>query len=172
VKKAAVLVVVLALGLAACGGGSGGAGSAEGQALADAIAAQMTADTSAGNPFANEADAQCFADGMVGALGVERLAALGLTAESAASAETAMGQLTEEEQGKVADAALGCIDLKKAIKDGAVSGGLPEAQAQCLADSLSKDLLKKAFLSEFSGSTFDPTTDPEFMAAITHCFTG
>ena len=171
-KKAAVLVLVLALGLAACGGGGGGAGSEEGQALADAIAAQMTADTSAGNPFANEADAKCFADELVGTLGVERLAALGLTAESASSTDAVMGELTADEQGKVADAALGCIDLKKAIKEGAVSGGLPEAQAQCLADSLSEDLLKQAFLSEFSGSTFDPTTDPEFMAAITHCFTG
>jgi hypothetical protein len=169
-KKTSVLLLVLALGLAACGGGGGVSG--EGQALADAIAAQMMQDTTAGNPFANEADAKCFAEGMVGGIGFERLTALGLTVDNVADADTLMAQLTAEEQGKFADAALGCIDLKKAIKDGAVSSGLPEAQAQCLADGMSDDLLKRAFLSEFSGSTFDPTTDPEFMAAMAKCFTG
>ncbi len=170
-KKVAVLILALTLGLAACGGG-GGAGSGENQALADAIAAEMTADTTPGNPFAKAEDAQCFADGMVGALGVERLAALGVTAESATSAETVMGELTAEEQGKVADVALSCIDLSKAIIDGAVAAGLSEDQAQCLADSLSEDLLKQAFLSEVSGQTFDPSSDPAFMEAITACFTG
>jgi hypothetical protein len=170
-KRTSVLLLVLALGLAACGGGGGGV-SGEGQALADAIAVQMTADTTAGNPFAKEADAKCFAEGLVGGVGVERLTALGVTVDNVAGADTFIAQLTVDEQGKVADAALGCIDLKKAIKEGAVSSGLPEAQAQCLADGLSKDLLKKAFLSQYSGATYDPTADPEFMAAITKCFTG
>jgi hypothetical protein len=171
-KKTSVVLLALTLGLAACGGKGGGEVSGEGKVLADAIVGQITADTTPGNPFAKTEDAQCFANALVSGIGLERLNALGLTAENVSGADTVIGQLTADEQGKIADAALGCIDLKQSIIDGAVSSGMTEAQGKCLADGMTPDILKKTFLSGMGGEAFDPTSDPAFMAAITKCFTG
>ena len=68
-KRLGLVLVALMLMLAACGDDDVSL-SGEEQALADELVTQLTADTSAENPLAKEADARCAAEGMVGAFGL------------------------------------------------------------------------------------------------------
>jgi hypothetical protein len=164
-KKMGLAVLALALLAAACGGDGGGLGAAA-QAKADEIKTELMADTSAENPFTDEAAASCFADGLVGEFGVDRINEL----DSGAGVEEGFANMTAAEQETVADLAMGCIDFQSIIKEQMAASGLPEEQANCVADALSDDVLKALFLAQIRGE--DPTENEELMTVVLSCLTG
>lgn len=173
-RRITVLVVASALAAAACGGG-GGLDQDE-QSAADALTLVFTADSSPNSPFTDEADAQCFAEGIVGEIGLGRMLEVGLTAE-ASSAEEAFGGLTAGEIDSLADVALGCMDVEALIVEQFALEGISEDSAKCLATAMQDTgLMKTAMIVGMTGDdSYDPTSDPELMedilAAITDCLT-
>lgn len=161
-KKLGLLIVGLTLVLAACGGDGGSLNAAE-KAKADEIKAELLEDTSAENPFADEKSAGCFADGIVAEFGVERIDQL----DTGDGVEDGFANMTAAEQETVADLAMDCIDFQAMIKDQMAASGLPEAQANCVADALSDDLLRDLFLAEIRGE--DPTQTTDLMEVIMGC---
>ncbi len=164
-KKMGLVLVVLVMVLPACGGGGGGL-SAEEQAKADEIAAELTADTSAENPFADEEAAACFSEGIVGELGLERINAL----DTGAGVEAGFADMTEAEQETVADLALGCIDFPAMMREQMAAAGLSEDQANCVAEGLDDDVLKTLFLAQIRGE--DVASSEELMAVVMSCLLG
>lgn len=162
-KRLGLVVVALTLVLAACGGGGGAAMSAEEKAKVAEIKAELLEDTSAENPFADEAAANCFAEGIVSEFGLQRVNEL----DSGMGVEAGFENMTADEQNKVADLALDCVDFEKIIKEQMLEAGLPEAQAKCVSDALNKDMLKGLFLAEISGE--DPSQSAELMGVIMKC---
>jgi hypothetical protein len=166
-KKLGLVMVALVMVLAACGDDSGGGAlSAEEQAKAVEIAAELTADTTAENPFGDPAAATCFSEGIVSSFGITRINEL----DSGTGVEAGFANMTAAEQETVAELAMSCIDFGTMIKDQMAASGLPEAQANCVAEGLNNDLLKALFLAQIRGE--DPTQNAELMSVVMGCLTG
>jgi hypothetical protein len=166
-RKLLGLLAALTLLLAACGGSSSGGNlNAAEQAKADEIAAQLTADTAAGNPFTDETAAKCFADGIVSQLGLDRINAL----DTGGAVEDSFANMTTAEQETVADVALGCINFQQIIQDEMTQAGLSSDQATCVANGLNNDLLKQLFLAQIRGE--DPTSNADLVSVVTGCLMG
>jgi hypothetical protein len=158
-----VLLTVAVL-TAACGDDDG-LGEGE-QALADALAISMMNDADVDNPFTDSEAAQCFADGMVGDIGIERLATLGLTAETQSQA-AAFASMSDDELDQIVDIALDCTDPEGVIAAEFVASGISPGSATCLAEELGKSgFFRDAFVAGFAGTEFDPETNPEYTAAF------
>jgi hypothetical protein len=164
-KKLGLATLALMLLLAACGGDDAASQSAAEQAKAAEIKAELLADTSATNPFADDAAATCFSNGIVGEFGIERINAL----DTGSGLEAGFTNMTTDEQNTLADLALGCIDFQKVIKDQMAASGLPAEVANCVADGLNQDLLKGLFLTQMSGG--DPSQNAELMQVVMGCVT-
>ncbi|MFH1329097.1 MAG: hypothetical protein ABIJ48_00335 [Actinomycetota bacterium] len=162
-KKLGLLIVGLMLVMTACGDDDDGGLNAETQAKVDEIKAELLADTSADNPFADEATASCFANGIVGKFGLERINEL----DTGSGVEDGFALMSAAEQESVADLAMDCIDFQSIIKDQMAASGLPEEQATCVANALSDDLLKDLFLAEIRGE--DPAESADLMEVIMGC---
>ena len=159
-KKMGLGLVALVMMLAACGGGGL---SAEEQAKADEITAELTADTSAENPFADQEKASCFSEGLVGELGLDRINEL----DSGEGVEAGSANMTADEQGKVADLAIDCIDMQAYMGDMLSNAGLSEEQAGCVSEGLDDDLIKELFLAQIGGA--DVTANEDLMGVVMGC---
>jgi hypothetical protein len=166
-------VVALALLVAACGDDDGGADgqglSSSEQAVADVLAVSI-ADDDPANPFGGAEAAQCISEGMVGELGIARLAEIGITAGS-------LGIMTDAEVDSVAELALGCIDVETAMADQFATDGISQESARCMSAGFAEtDFFKQAFIAGFTGDdSYDPSQDPEFLGSMitiaTECLT-
>jgi hypothetical protein len=165
VKKMGLVMVALVMILAACGGGGGGL-SAEEQAKADEITAELTADPSAENPFADEEKASCFSEGLVGELGLDRINEL----DTGGGVDEGFGNMTVAEQEAVADLAVDCIDMQAYMGEMLANAGLSQDQADCVADGLNDDLIKQLFLAQISGA--DVTANEDLMGVVMGCLMG
>jgi hypothetical protein len=163
-KKMGLAMVALVMVLAACGGGGGL--SAEEQAKADELTAELTADQSIENPFADEEKASCVSEGLVGELGLDRINAL----DTGGGVEAGFANMTADEQSKVADLAIGCIDMQAYMAEMMANSGLPQEQADCVADGLNDDMIKELFLAQISGA--DVTQNEDLMGVIMSCLMG
>ena len=164
-KKLGLFIVALTLLLAACGDDAGGGLSAEEQAKADEIATELVADTSGENPFTDQETAACFSNGLVSEFGLARINEL----DSGAGVEAGFADMTEAEQENVADLAMTCVDFGAIIKDQMTASGLPEEQANCVADAMNDDLLKGLFLAQIRGE--DPAENDALMGVVLECLT-
>jgi len=160
-KKMGLGLVALVMMLAACGGGGGL--SAEEQAKADEITAELTADQSAENPFSDEEKASCFSEGLVGELGLDRINEL----DSGEGVEAGFANMTADEQGKVADLAIDCIDMQAYMGEMLANAGLSEDQANCVSEGLNDDLIKELFLAQIGGA--DVTANEDLMGVVMGC---
>ena len=163
-KKMGLAMVALVMVLAACGGDGGL--SAEEQAKADEITAELAADQSVENPFADQEKAACFSEGLVGELGLDRINAL----DTGGGVEAGFANMTADEQSKVADLAIGCIDMQAYMGEMMANSGLPQAQADCVADGLDDDMIKELFLAQISGA--DVTQNEDLVGLIMSCLMG
>ena len=163
-KKLGLVMVALVMMLAACGGDGGL--SAEEQAKVDEIVAELTEDTSEANPFADEADAQCFAEGIVGEVGLERINEL----DTGEGLEAGFANMTADEQESIVDAALGCIDFPAYMSEQLAGAGLTEDQANCVSEGLDDDMIKALFLAQIAGQ--DPTQNEDLMSVVLGCLVG
>jgi len=163
-KKMGLVMVALVMVLAACG--DDGGFSAEEQAKIDEIVGELTEDTSAANPFAAEEDASCFAEGIMGDIGLERINEL----DTGAGLEAGFADMTTAEQESIVDSALGCIDFPAYMSEQLATAGLTEDQASCVSEGLDEDLIKTLFLAQIAGQ--DPTTSEELMTVVMGCLMG
>ncbi|MCJ7725938.1 MAG: hypothetical protein MUP76_06060, partial [Acidimicrobiia bacterium] len=164
---------------AACGdddgAGSGGLSDGE-QAIADAIALDMTADPEPGDPFSDAAAARCFSEGIVDSLGIARLAEIGITA-NAIDSQAAFATMSETEINTMADLMLGCVDVETAMTEQFATDGISDGSARCMAKAFGEtDFYRAAFIAGMTGDdSYDPTADPEFLGtmitAATDCLT-
>lgn len=164
--RARWLLVVLALGLVAvaCGGDAAGLSSEE-QALADAIFADMTLDNA--DEEVPPDDMRCFADGMVGELGVARLGALGVTASSVGEPEDAFRGMTDAEMERMADVGLDCIDYATGFVEAMVAEGMGRSSAECLTAHLEEGgFFRASFITTMQGEDFSPEQDSELLAVF------
>jgi len=128
---------------------------------------ELTADTSAENPFADEADARCFADGIVGAIGVDRINEL----DTGEGLQAGFEEMTSTEQESVVDTAFDCIDFGALIEDQmAASGMLSDDQMACVSDGLTEDVLRGLFMAEIRGE--DPEQNEALLGVIMDCMLG
>ena len=122
-----------------------------GFAIADAIAAEFVAVP--GTPF-DEAAARCVADRMVRDFGVARLAAVGITADSALL-EDAPGLMTEAEMELLADLLLDCVDFTAVIVEEMIGDGISRESAECITDAIAETELIRDLLLAGVGVGFD-----------------
>lgn len=159
-KRLGLFIAALTLLLAACGGGSGL--SAEEQTKVDELVTEMMGEGE-GGVITNEADARCYAEGIVGEFGIDRINEL----DTGEGLEAGFELMTAAEQEKVVDLAFGCIDLAATITEGMADSGLTEDQMACVSDGLTEDLLRGLLLAEIRGE--DPTESEELMGVVFDC---
>lgn len=131
-------LLIVALVTVACGDDAGGRTpltEAE-QALADVIVGEMTAEADPDDPFAVEASARCFAEGLVGEFGIGRLAELGIQAQDVGDPNAAFSLMTDPEVEATADIALGCPAFRDALVTEMTADGISDDSADCLVEEL------------------------------------
>jgi hypothetical protein len=173
-KLLAVLTALL-LVAAACGGGDDSSLSDTEQALADAIALQLLDDD---DGLASVEEAQCYGEGVVSEMGVERLIEVGLD-EAAVESGTSPAdvELSPEEVDALLEPMIDCIDFTGVFVDGLTSGsdGVSEDSADCIADGISDDTIRSAAEAGITGEEFDPASNQQMMGEIidlmTECLT-
>jgi hypothetical protein len=175
-KRSMAVVLALAIVAGACGDDDGGELSTAEAAVSDAIVAGMMEGGGSDNPFQDEQSARCVADGIVRDLGIDRLAEVGLTAESD-TPEAAFAAMSDDEIEGIIDVAFGCIDVEEELASQFATDGVSMDSARCLAGELNQTgFFRSAFRAGMTGdSSYDPTTDPEFLSsmieAATNCLT-
>lgn len=146
----------LTFGLAACGGDD--EGGAAGSPLAEALATEIMAESES-SPVGSEEEATCWANKIVGDIGEDRLAELGMTVDDIKDVEDY--DFTPEEMSTMVDAMFSCVDVKAAFA-AEFEEEFGAEGAKCLADELDEDLVKDAMLADQSGG--EPSE--EFMQAF------
>lgn len=123
--------------------------------LAAALADGITDEPDETLPV-TDADAACVADALVGDFGVERLLVLG--AVTGEGDPFAGDEIDEGEAERVADAFLGCLDIRSVFVEQFETDGVPADTAACLAQNIPQDTLRQLFTAQFAGRPVDPGT--------------
>ena len=170
------LTAVLALGLvvAACGDDDAGPGG-EQQALADAIFADMQAETDPGDEFSAD-DMRCFVNGIVAELGVARFGDLGVTVSDVGDPEDAFRAMTDAEMERMADVGLRCIDYETSFITAMTEDGMSQGSAECLTARMAdSEFFRVSFITTMRGEDFSSDQDAELMGifidAASDCLT-
>lgn len=168
---AVVCVALLALGtLGACGEND------EETAKANIQEGVLTDDSASGGAPLSEDQAECFADGMVDKLGVEKLQDYGLldddlgfvgdanpTDMSADDAEAAAGVLTD------------CVDFGDLLRSQLEEQGdvkLTDAQLDCITDTIDEKAIREGLAAVFQGQDEDDNPLADSMGDLMTCLTG
>jgi len=150
-------------------GGTGGLGTDE-QALADAIGG--TAATEMGAEFPIDADqfGSCMGTAVVGALGAQRLADLGVTASDVSNLDAAFEQLTPAEQQAVFTAMIPCLDtpeVRNLLVQEISASGLSQQASECIVDGfLDPAVLGDIVGLALSGEETDIAENEEFVTMM------
>ncbi|MEX2419940.1 MAG: hypothetical protein WD652_06120 [Acidimicrobiia bacterium] len=151
-------LLIVALVTVACGDDAGGQApltDAE-QALADVIVAEMTASPDPSDPFQVEASARCFAEGLVGELGITRLAELGIEAQNVGDPNAAFSLMTDPEVEATADIALRCPAFRDALATEMTADGISDDSADCLVEELvDSGVFRLLVIAEMKGESTD-----------------
>ena len=151
--KNLLILLTIALVAAACGSSGDDAADTD-DPLVQAIADDIAADPD--TPFREREAAECFAADIVGGIGTDRLAELGVSASSVADLDDI--DFNDSEIGRVVDSLDKCVDLEQALADSLAEDGTMAADdAECLIGELGTDVIKDAFRSTFSGGDTEPT---------------
>lgn len=162
IRHFAIAVITIALVAVACGDDdSGTAGGQDNSELISGLTARIVDDSQGDDIVFNEAQAACFATGLLDQFGSERLAAA-LDLEF----EEFMAQASLDERRRVVDTMFGCVDfggLLAAQFGGAVSG----ESATCLADAITGgDAFRDAMANSFGPDAGNPFDDPALAEAM------
>lgn len=147
----------------ACGDDGGGNGAAPvDDPLVQAIVDDITIDD---NPLTTErGDAECFATRVVGSVGNERLAALGVTVDDVGSINEF--SWTPAEVDMIVENMFDCIDVTSGFTRSLVSEDMTPEQVGCLEGSFTQDVVHDFYRSTFSGDE-----GAEFFGQITAAMT-
>ena len=121
-------------------------------ALVDAMVADITGEE---DPLtADEAEARCVAERIVDQVGVDRLAAEGITAET--TGDITEGNFSEEEIDTIVGTMFDCVDVQASFAASMVAE-VGEEAAACLGQGMTEDFAKRLFASSFSSEDEDFT---------------
>lgn len=177
-----VLIALLAVGGAACGGSDGGDPSTakltkEEQAYADVLASELADDTDGLGVSAEQSE--CMGHVIMAELGTEPFEDAEVKPEDLAGEETpgqllGEGTVSEEQAGDIYDAWGECGDLVAVFAELTAEEYEADAAAQtCIEKGLKKDDLMRAFMVEsfVSGEEPDPGQAPlrEIVKLISEC---
>lgn len=159
-------MVALGLGLillaSACSDDDGGGASAD-DPLVVAIVDDIVNNDA---PFTTDrGDAECFAGGVVGEIGNDRLAELGVTAENVGDLDDFAW--TEDEVNVIIDKLFGCIDVKDSFARSLQGPEADDGVTSCISGELSDDSIRAFFAASFSGVESD--SFDEISAAMAAC---
>lgn len=166
-----VATVALVFGAAACGGGDDSGGGGDGadadSPLVQALAANLLEDGE-DSPVASQEEAECWASGVVGGIGEDRLTELGVTPEDVGDIEDLA--LTDDEVSVVVDSLFGCADVQQAFAD-QFAADFGEEAATCIAEQLDEDLVKQALTASIAGDDAQPSAEflEQFAAIAGDC---
>lgn len=154
IRRVMALVVTLTLVVASCGDDDTAGLTATEELIVDALAADLDKDI--GNPIVSGGGSRCFAEGMVRDLGVARLAAIGITADSADPAD-AIANVTAAEVDVIVDIAFDCVDFPALfIDDMTEEWGVSRSTTECIAAALDdagffRGLMRQGIVTELTG---------------------
>lgn len=171
-------LLVLALATGGCGDDDGGAALTEAeQALANLIVLEMTAGSDPDDPFQEEASVRCFAEGLVGALGIVRLAELGIESQDVGDPNAAFSLMTDAEVETTADIALGCPAFREALVTEMTADGISDESADCLVEELvDSGVFRQLVIAQMQGASTeaieeDAANSAALIAGFLKCLT-
>jgi hypothetical protein len=168
-KFFAVLCAVLLLSLAACGS------SEDDKAKANIKASVLKSQSSvAGGSKLTDAQAECFADGLVDNVGVDKLKKYKLINDKLEIIQNANPtNMTADDADATAGVITKCVDMKKLITDQINSSAqtkLTAAQSKCIDDAIDEDTIRKGLSASFQGKSTNPLAGMQ--AGLLKCVTG
>ena len=140
-------------------------GATGGDALVDAMVADIVGEV---DPLtADEGEARCVAQGIVDQIGVDRLAAEGITAET--TGDITEGSFSDDEIDSIVGTMFDCVDVQASFAASMVDD-VGEEAADCLGAGMTEDFAKRLFASNFSEDEGDFTELlDEFTALYESC---
>jgi hypothetical protein len=153
-KKVAAAACAAMFLLAGCGGGDDDKAK---ENIKSSIL-KSDADVAAGAKLTDE-QAECFSDGIVDEVGVEKLQEYELINEDLEIIEDADPKdMSEDDAKAMAGVMTDCVDLTKLIEEQMASSDteLTEEQQSCISDAIDEDAIEKGLAASFQGKTDNP----------------
>ncbi len=158
-RRALVLIAAAAVVVAACGSDDGTSTvdspaaieEAADTPIGQAIAAEMMSGED-GELVATEEQARCAAGTVVDGIGEDRLAELGITADSVGGLGAV--DFTDDEIDVVVDAVFDCADVRAQLA-AELAADFGDEGANCLADQLDEDFMKGLLRTNFDDTASD-----------------
>lgn len=166
-RKIAAVLCAATLALSACGGGQ------EDDARENIKTGVMENSSQvAGGVELTEDQAQCFADGLVDDVGVDKLQDYGLLDENNELVENAQpDDMSAEDAEATAEVITSCVDVKQMIQDQLGAAGsteLTDEQTACVLDAIDEDDIEAGLADSFQGKEgANPLGDS--MGAVMSC---
>jgi hypothetical protein len=163
------MVCAALLTLSGCGGGD------EDEARDNIRTAVLEGDAGVASGIElTEEQADCFANGLVDEVGVEKLREYGLLDENNEMVEDAqVDDMSAEDADETAGVVTDCVDVKELIQEelGGAGGQLTDEQADCVLDAIDEDALEDALSAQLRGEGGNSQLQ-DSMGAIMQCAAG
>lgn len=171
-KKISALLcaVAMVLSVAACGGNSE---SDKAKANIKASVLKNNASVAGGSKLTDK-QAECFANGLVDKVGVDKLKKYKLINDKLEIIQNANPtNMTSGDADATAGVITKCVDMKKLITDqinNSAQTKLTAAQSKCIDDAIDEDTIRKGLSASFQGKSTNPLAGMQ--AGLLKCVTG
>jgi hypothetical protein len=163
-RSAAALCVALFL-LTGCGGGE------DDDAKANIKASLLEEDSSVvADTQLTDEQAECFSDGIVDEVGVDKLQEYELLNEDLEIIKDANPtDMSKDDANAMAGVMTGCVDMTKLIEEQIAASGseLTDEQKSCITDAIDEDAIEEGLAASFQGETENPME--EMTGALMQC---
>ena len=168
-KTVSAACVVLLISLSACGN------SEDDKAKENIKASVLETNTGvAGGAKLTEKQAECFADGMVDDVGVDKMKKYKLLDDDLKIVKDANPtDMSEDDADATAAVITGCVDMKSLITDqinASAKTDLTDEQAKCVDEAIDEDTIEKGLSASFQGKSDNPMADMQ--GALFACVMG
>ena len=168
-KTTTALCALLLFSLSACGS------SDEDTAKENIKASVLKENASvAGGTKLSEKQAECFADGMVDDVGVDKMKKYKLLDDDLKIIKDANPtDMSEDDADATAAVITGCVDMKSLITDqinASAKTDLTDEQSKCIDDAIDEDTIEKGLSASFQGKSDNPMADMQ--GALFACVMG
>jgi hypothetical protein len=167
-KKLAAAACAAMFLLTACGSGD------DDKAKENIKASLLKEDSSVvGDTKLTEKQAECFSDGMVDDIGVEKLQKYKLLNDDFEIIDEADPKdMSKDDAEAMAGVMTDCVDMKALIEEQMAGAGteLTDEQQDCISDAIDEDAIEKGLAASFQGETDNPME--EMTGAMMSCVMG
>ena len=167
-KKLAAAACAAMFLLTACGGGD------DDKAKENIKASLLEEESSVvGDTKLTEEQADCFSDGIVDEIGVDKLKEYKLLNDDLEIIEEAdPTDMSKDDAESMAGVMTECVDMVKLIEEQMASSGteLTDEQQECISDAIDEDAIEKGLAASFQGETENPME--EMTGAMMACVMG